>query len=407
MASVTVATSAALPLGMAGGQAAYQVKARSAAWSTCRASRPSSLPLSSARLSTCKQRRISLAGRTSRRLVVVSDATTTYTLPDISDEKLAEHYLAGPLASSSDASNTALLRSLADRLGRHLGWDVETDSLDQQKFRRLFHYYIPTYLWAKKQLAKRQESGDSSPLVVSISAPQGCGKTTLVTALQVLFTQDGITPAIVSLDDFYLTYEEQCALAASFPGNELLEFRGNAGTQDQALMKQTISSLRSGTPVKIPRYDKSQHGGRGDRVPESEWETVSNADIVLLEGWMLGFSSLPKDEVTAVDERLVPVNEFLEGFQECVYDQTDCWMVLQVADPNFVYEWRLQAEHGMRARGKPGLSDDQVADFVSRFMPAYQAYLPKLYKDAPPGGVEKEILRIAIDRDRNVMEVAQ
>lgn len=48
--------------------------------------------------------------------------------------------------------------------------------------------------------------------------------------------------------------------------------------------------------VRIPRYDKSARGGKGDRAPEGEWGIVKTpVDIVLLEGWMLGFEALPDD----------------------------------------------------------------------------------------------------------------
>lgn len=33
----------------------------------------------------------------------------------------------------------------------------------------------------------------------------------------------------------------------------------------------------------------------------------------------------------------------------------------------------------MRAGGKGGMTDAQISDFVARFQPAYQAYLPGLY----------------------------
>lgn len=33
----------------------------------------------------------------------------------------------------------------------------------------------------------------------------------------------------------------------------------------------------------------------------------------------------------------------------------------------------------MREAGRPGMSEDQVRDFCSRYMPAYRAYLPGLY----------------------------
>ena len=57
----------------------------------------------------------------------------------------------------------------------------------------------------------------------------------------------------------------------------------------------------------------------------------------------------------------------------------------------------------MRAGGRPGLSDAEIADFVGRFMPAYEAYLPKLYADGPPGAAGRnpsKVLTIPIDANR-------
>ena len=44
---------------------------------------------------------------------------------------------------------------------------------------------------------------------VGISAPQGCGKTTLVTSLELLFKYRALTAATISIDDFYLTVTPQ------------------------------------------------------------------------------------------------------------------------------------------------------------------------------------------------------
>jgi D-glycerate 3-kinase len=42
--------------------------------------------------------------------------------------------------------------------------------------------------------------------------------------------------------------------------------------------------------VAIPRYDKSQQDGQGDRAPQQTWPVKRGAvDVVLFEGWMLGF----------------------------------------------------------------------------------------------------------------------
>lgn len=54
-------------------------------------------------------------------------------------------------------------------------------------------------------------------------------------------------------------------------------------------------------------------------------------------------------------------------------------MLRTAAASQWVFKWRLQAEERMRASGKPGMTDAQIADFVARFMPAYKAYLPGLY----------------------------
>ncbi len=83
--------------------------------------------------------------------------------------------------------------------------------------------------------------------------------------------------------------------------------RGNAGTHDLQLGTDTLAALKSassqGSQVSVPRYDKSQNGGRGDRADTSTWPSVQGPlDIILFEGWMLGFR--PSSDVQEV--RLLP-----------------------------------------------------------------------------------------------------
>lgn len=66
----------------------------------------------------------------------------------------------------------------------------------------------------------------------------------------------------------------------------------------------------------------------------------------------------------------------------------------QTADPEMVFEWRAEAERRMREAGRPGMSEEEVRDFCSRYMPAYRAYLPGLYgscscRAAGPGAVQE------------------
>lgn len=66
----------------------------------------------------------------------------------------------------------------------------------------------------------------------------------------------------------------------------------------------------------------------------------------------------------------------------------------------WVFKWRLQAEERMKAGGKAGMSETQVADFVSRFIPAYQAYLPALYAAGPTTARPGHTLVIEVDQNR-------
>ncbi len=213
------------------------------------------------------------------------------------------------------------------------------------------------------------------PLVIGLQAPQGAGKTTLVTHLLRRLPESGWAGTGVSIDDFYLTRAEQLALAERHHGNPYLEHRGYPGTHDVALGDQVLGALRAmgpGATVRVPVYDKSAHTGRGDRLPVEQWREVSGPlDVVLVEGWMLGFSPVPDAELS--DPQLRPANAALAAY-EAWYRHVDVWIVLRAADPGYVLEWRVEAEERMKASGKPGLSREAITDYIRRFIPAYQTW---------------------------------
>lgn len=280
----------------------------------------------------------------------------------------------------------------------------------------MFQYYLPVFFWVRAQLEDKKMreirgaggAPSSAPLVVGIQAPQGCGKTTLVAELETLLGSVGLKAASVSVDDFYLTFEGQQKLASEFKGNPLLELRGNAGSHDLELGSETLERLMRGEAkgeIALPRYDKSLHGGRGDRAPESTWPRVSGpVDVVLFEGWMLGFRPVGATEAAKVSPHLAAVDNFLEKYEAEWDSKCDSWLMIRATNgPSCVYNWRLQAERQLKeANGGKGMSDEQVKDFVDRFLPAYEAYLPGSAERGPPGATKGKVLVVGVEDDRSL-----
>lgn len=248
--------------------------------------------------------------------------------------------------------------------------------------------YLPVYNWCLGQLHPGRT------IVIGVNAPQGGGKTTLTRVLCELLEAEGRRAATLSIDDFYLTRAEQVLLASDNTQNPYLQSRGYPGTHDLLLGSRVLKRIRQRQGrVRIPRYDKSRHSGKGDRFPEEEWGEVQlPLDLVFFEGWMLGFRAVDENELR--DPALRDINERLRAYTKW-WDEVDAWIVLKPQDEQFVVDWRVEAEERMKASAKTGMSEAEVREYVKTFLPAYQLYLPGL--EAPDGRPE---LVIEIGRDR-------
>lgn len=332
---------------------------------------------------------------------VVVDATNS----------LADYVCEGPLLSicGLDAEEVQADIATWERLGRRLAEQLGFDHahLDDIQRLRIYHYYLPVFFWVQQQLQRHKANGGPhTALVLGISAPQGCGKSTLVEQLEQLCNWLGTQAAAVSVDDFYLTHKDQQEVAAANPGNGLLQYRGNAGTHDLELGTQTLQTLRQlASPEQsaaVPRYDKSAYQGRGDRAAQDAWPRVSGPlQVIFFEGWMSGFAPVEASAAAQVDPALAAVNQQLTAYQAAWDELVDSWLVIRIKSPQVVFKWRLQAEERMRAAGKAGMTDEQIADFVSRFMPAYEAYLPGLYARGPTTAQAGRTLIIEVDQNRS------
>ncbi|KAJ3295261.1 hypothetical protein HDU79_009582 [Rhizoclosmatium sp. JEL0117] len=275
----------------------------------------------------------------------------------------------------------------------------------------------------------RERAGASiKPLVVGVSGPQGAGKTTLTTNLiNSLRIEHNLRAIYFSLDDLYLTFEEQNKLRLKHPNNPLLAFRGNPGTHDLALGLSVFDQLlRNQNEAKIPRYDKSLNNGRGNRLKEEQWTKVElPIDVILFEGWCLGFK--PVTSISQV-ETMTKGSKFGADFEqftvenmmdvqlelaklEQIHKLLDVFIHICAEDIGYVYDWRQQQEDSMREKlGDPsaGLDRDQLRDFVSRFMPLYLICLPELEARGfftTEAGKEKH-LRVVIGKSREVISSA-
>lgn len=252
--------------------------------------------------------------------------------------------------------------------------------------------------WLKERVSERKKSGFASnkPLVIGLSGPQGSGKTTLVNTLVNSARSSSLKAINISIDDFYLPRAEQDDLAKKYFSCDYLQQRGYPGTHDISLGTRTINKLINaldGDSVIIPRYNKAAFNGLGDRFPQSQWtQTTGNLDVILWEGWMLGFQPIGKTCPAPLKE----IDHLLAAY-ESWYKLIDYWVYIFPDDFTYVFQWRLESEQNLRAQTGSGMSDIEVTKYIEKFMIAYKTYGNPLYQSLKNN---KNNLILAMDKQR-------
>lgn len=294
------------------------------------------------------------------------------------------------------------------------------------------------------------------PFVLGLSGLQGSGKSTWAAALSTCLIQEhGYNTRALSIDDLYHDHDDLIALKNRHPGNKLLRTRGQPGTHDESLAKRfftelmedsTVESTAGGDSravIRWPAYDKSLHHGQGGRILEDQWERVSldpPLDILIFEGWCLGFQPLADTEVTErweqamatkvdlsqsegvpepelitrtlADHRLediLLINENLRRYCDAFAGpwRFDGFLHLCTENLSNVYSWRMDQERELRKRG-PGMSDSEVVEFVKGYMPSYELFLGRLQErslfNEVPGGSRRHV-RVTLDSQRRIPSV--
>ncbi|MEH1785347.1 glycerate kinase [Nostoc sp.] len=249
----------------------------------------------------------------------------------------------------------------------------------------------------------RQQLG--RPLIQGILGGQGTGKTTTCKILSLILDRLGYRTVSLSLDDLYKTYSDRLVLTQQDPR---LIWRGPPGTHDVDLGLNVLDQIRqSQSSVMLPRFDKSAYGGAGDRTTP---EIVTGVDIVLFEGWFVGvrpidlnvFNTAPPPIITENDRAFArDINHRLHNYLP-LWERLDSLILLYPTDYRCSLEWRKQAEQQMIARGKSGMSDAEIEEFVNYFWRSLhpELFIKPLLKDA--AAVE---LAIEIHADHSFGEV--
>ncbi|PYI17394.1 P-loop containing nucleoside triphosphate hydrolase protein [Aspergillus violaceofuscus CBS 115571] len=294
-------------------------------------------------------------------------------------------------------------------------------------------------------------SSQRKPFILALTGLQGSGKTTWTSAIvRSLNEKHHFRTINVSLDDFYLPHEGLVHLRQTNPANALLKMRGQPGTHDTALVREFFDSLTvtpetSPREVCIPEFDKSRFHGEGDRVPRDEWRRASVSlespvDVLVLEGWCVGFQPLSEQAIEAKwtaaqahppasgpdSESGFPtqtlqnhelasyftINASLRNYCDMFMgpQHLDFLVHLDTDDLANVYRWRMQQEHALRRVKNQGMTDEEVIAFVKGYMPAYELYLDEVREGIFRGVSEEERLRkgqarVVLGQDRTVLDI--
>jgi len=241
---------------------------------------------------------------------------------------------------------------------------------------------------AARLVAKRARAlaqADAPPTLIGINGAQGSGKSTMAHAVADLLEREhGLTCAILSLDDFYLTRAARAELATRV--HPLCATRGVPGTHDVPLLRQTLAALGTaclGSKTPVPRFDKLAD----DREPRERWRMIhGRRRCVLLEGWCVGVMGAdlphwtgpinPLEAGHDPDGRWFAWSLSALGDYEPIWNFMDLLVSIEVPDLETVIDSRLEQERGLTSQSGR-LAMDRAA--VSRFVQHYERYTRALW----------------------------
>jgi D-glycerate 3-kinase len=251
--------------------------------------------------------------------------------------------------------------------------------------------------WCQLQIRSGQR-----PLI-GLNGPVGAGKSTLARRLQELFAAAELELAVASIDDAYLPWPQRTAAMA---GNPYGVNRVPPGSHEPDALHRGVRRWRAAPDrmLELPRFDKTLRDGQGDRV--EPWR--GTADVLLLEGWMLGCRPVMDLECAATALRGRFNADELEWWRRCdqaleaylpLWQELDQLVMLWPTSWRWPRRWRLQAEAMQRRRGGGWMPAAQLDRLVTATL---QSLPPDLYQQ--PVLAMANSVRVLDQRRRSVWE---
>jgi len=237
-----------------------------------------------------------------------------------------------------------------------------------------------------------------------ISGSQGVGKSTLVLILKSVI-EDMYNKKImsISIDDYYLSKKKRLQLSKKI--HPLLKTRGVPGTHDLDKLRKHINQFnKKKFPITIPIFDKLS-----DDITKKK-NTISKADILLLEGWCCG--CLPIDNkylcknINKLESDLDKnniwrnfYNDKLQNDYKKIFKLFDLKIYMQPPSFKYVYKWRADQE-------RKGLSKSVNKKYMNkkqldRFIQHYEKITKWMVKSMP---AEADML-IKVNKNQMVKKI--
>ena len=201
--------------------------------------------------------------------------------------------------------------------------------------------------------------------VIGLSALPGTGKSTLGRLIEGLSLRKNVKVSVVSMDDFYLPFNEMKIAIKNNPWNVS---RGFPGSHSINLMEEKILEWKDTGVFNYPVFDKALRNGLGDRT---SWNT-SFPEIIILEGWFLGVKPYSDKESEDNKELILSNKEIIyrSKIQSNLEKYLKIWNLIdkiwQISPSNFLYmnQWKSNQEKEMLERKGSALVKNQLTNFI-------------------------------------------